>query len=85
MSIGRKMVTVGFVAEAQWTAKRAFDVYHNDVDDCSRGWKDEGVVVKVYTAVPRAFRLGSNVAGFKVVADLELRHPPTITTQSYTV
>jgi hypothetical protein len=78
------MVTVGFVAEAQWTAKRAFGVYHDDVDGCCRWWKDEGVV-KVYTAVPRAFRLGSNVAGFKVVADLELRHPPTITTQSYNV
>jgi hypothetical protein len=39
-----------------------------------------------YKVMPeRRLRLGSNVAGFKVVADLELRHPPTITTQSYTV
>jgi hypothetical protein len=80
------MMTVGFVAEAQWTAKRASGVYHGDVDGCSGRWKDEGVVVKgIYRGAPSVSRLGSNVAGFKVVADLELRHPPTTTTQSYTV
>ena len=45
----------------------------------------DGVVVEIYTVMPERLRLGSNVAGFKVVADLELRHPPTITTQSYAV
>jgi len=45
------MATVSIVAEAQWTAKRAFGVYHNDMDACGGSWKDEGVVVwKVYTS-----------------------------------
>ena len=80
------MVTVGFIAEAQWTSKRASGVYHVDMEACSRRWKDEGVAIEIYTVMPeRRLRLGSNVAGFKVVADLELRHPPTLTTQSYTV
>jgi hypothetical protein len=26
------MATVGFVTEAQWTAKRAFGVYHDDME-----------------------------------------------------
>ena len=67
------MATVGSVAEAQWTAKRAFDVYHDGMEDCRRRWKDEDEgAVKVYTIVPRA--LGFNVGPMSlkvVVADLK--------------
>jgi hypothetical protein len=38
------MASVGFITEAQWTAKRAFGVYHDDMEACRRRWKDEGVV-----------------------------------------
>jgi hypothetical protein len=65
------MATVEFVTEAQWTAKRAFGVYHDDMEACRRRWKDEGVV-KVYTVLPRA--LGFNVGPLLlkvVLADLE--------------
>jgi hypothetical protein len=64
-------VTVGFVTEAQWTAKRAFGVYHDDMEACRRRWKDEGVV-KVYTVLPRALGFNVGPLSLKVVlADLE--------------
>jgi hypothetical protein len=65
------MASVGFITEAQWTAKRAFGVYHDDMEACRRRWKDEGVV-KVYTVLPRALGFNVGPLSLKVVlADLE--------------
>ena len=49
------MATVSGVAEAQWTAKRAFGVYYDNMDACGGRWKDEGVIkactLYVYTSM----------------------------------